>query len=360
MPVSARPLHAIVVALLVSACGAGASNLDGGGPIADAGLARDGGGTTVRDGGPTADAGVSCADPCRCADRGPPDFSGESTGRPAASSDNDQRAALRRANRWRTAAGLAPLHAHSQLEQSATAHASYLATNPEAQCWSNAHSETSTCMGFTGVSAGPRAAAAGYRYRLVTEVIDWRPTVDDAVDTWLWTVYHRRSFFNPVLLDVGYARRSGPYRNRTEFHNVMNFGQPQSGTPSLPAEPAVFPVPGQSDVPLAFDGARESPRPEAPPRGWPSGAVVSAHPPGAGFTVTAHKLFRASGGSCTEVAHRFITRGNDANLEQRESDEVFLYADEPLAPSTEYVVRLEGTWAGRPYARTWSFTTARQ
>ena len=345
----------------LTACGGGAVTGADGGTLRDGGAWADGGSPPARDGGtPSTDAGASCADPCQCAERGPPNFSAANDGRATPTSDNDQRAALQRANRWRTAAGLAPLNAHAQLEQAAGAHAHYLSTNPEAQCWSNAHAELSSCSGYTGVSAGPRAAAAGYRYRLVTEVIDWRPTVEDAVDTWIWTVYHRRSFFNPVLVDVGYGRRYGPYHARQEFHNVMDFGQPSTGNPALPAAPAVFPLPGQVDVPIAFDGARESPLPAAPPAGWPSGAVISAHPPAAAFTITTPKLFRANDGACTEVSHRFLARNVDPNLEERDSNEVFLYADAPLAPSTEYVVQLEGMFAGRAYARTWAFTTARQ
>src|SRR5206468_5544262 len=125
----------------------------------------------------SADGGVSCASPCGCAERGPPDYSRADSGRPSTDGGADQRAALSRANRWRTAAGLPPLNGHAQLERAAQAHAAYLAGNAQTQCWQNPHSEASTCTGFTGVSPGPRAAAAGYRYRVVSEDIDWRPTI---------------------------------------------------------------------------------------------------------------------------------------------------------------------------------------
>jgi len=342
----------LVFALAASACGgsgAGTSNVDGGSSASDGGAAVDG--------GPRADGGAACADPCACAERGPADYSRAGSGRASSDGGADQLAALVRANRWRTAAGLSALNGHTQLERAALAHASYLAGNVQATCWANAHSETSTCAGFTGVSPGPRAAAAGYRYRTVTEIIDWRPTIDDAVDTWIWTVYHRRSFFNHALTDVGFARKYGPYRSRQEFHNVMSFGEPSGSTPTRPAAPVVFPVPGQTGVVAAFDGAREEPLPAAPPSGWPSGTVVSVHPPSTSFTVTAHKLYRSGGSACTEVAHRFLTRDNDPNLVSRDSYEVFLYADTALAARTEYVVALEGTFDGRPWSRTWAFTT---
>jgi hypothetical protein len=234
-----------------------------------------------------------------------------------------------------------------------------MATNPQSQCWPGAHDEVEQgCTGFTGARPGARALAAGYSYAVVTEVIDWKPTVEEAVDAWVWTVYHRRSFLEWNLLHAGYGRAYGPYRNTQKWHNVMDFALPRSGGATRPPEPVVFPVPGQSEVPISFEGNLEEPVPPAPPGGrWPSGTVVSVHFPSSSWSIAGHRLFRAGAGTCTEVAHTFITRANDPNLESRESDEAFLYANQPLEASAEYVAQVEGTFNGVPFSRTWAFAT---
>jgi uncharacterized protein YkwD len=359
---------ALAILLVLPACGggtSGATHPDAGVPTRDGGGSASDGGAAVLDGGgtTTTDGGASCSDPCRCAERGPPSFAAEASGRPSATSTDVQKAALVRANRWRTAAGLAAFDADARVEQAASAHARYLAQNPQSTCWPNAHEETmsASCAGFTGVRPGHRVAAAGYSYRLTTEVIAWKPTVDEAVDAWIWSVYHRRSFFLAELVHVGFGRSFGPYRNRDAQHNVMDFAEPRTATPPTGIAPVVFPVPGQTDVPGAFDGSVEEPEPTPPSHGWPSGAVVSAHFATNDWRIDEHVLYEVRGTStartCTPKDHVFITKDNDPGLAARESNEAFLYAHAPLASRTEYVVSLAGSNEGAPWRRAWSFTT---
>lgn len=321
----------------------------------------DGGG----DGGRPGPA-PACTDPnpCACADRGPAYYDDATRGQTSATTDDAQRAALVRANRWRTAAGLTPFNAHAQIEQAASAHARFMATTPQATCWPNPHNENQAgCDGFTGRTMGDRMTAAGYSWSRASEVINWEPEPERAVDGWIWTVYHRQPFMDWRLTEVGYGRASGPFGGRTAQHNVMDFGTPRGAQGTAPAEPVVFPVPGQTDVPPAFRGDLEGPTPPAPggaatwPRGVASGTVISVHFPNSNWNITSHRLLRADGGTCTEVEHTFVTRATDRNLANTMSNDVFLYANQPLSPQAEYVVRVEGTFNGASWSRTWAFTT---
>ncbi len=318
---------------------------------------------------PSDDAGPvrpsNCTNPCVCADRGPPDYRYESTGTPAPTATPEQRAALVRTNRWRTAAGLAPVDGEENADEAATLHSQFMATNA-ASCWAGAHFQTNAagCTGFTGRDPGARLTAAGYSWSTYGEVIDWADTPERAVDEWIWTVYHRKPFMRWEFVHVGYGRVNGPYNGRTAFHNVMAFAAPRSGrSGTRHAAFAVFPVPGQSDVPTGFRGDLEGPTPPAPgtlgawPRGLSSGTVVSAHFNDNNFSVTSHELFRSNPESnqCDPVEHTFLSTANDMNL--RNSSDVFLYGNEQLAARTEYVVRLRGTLGGANFERSWAFTT---
>lgn len=209
--------------------------------------------------------------------------------------------------------------------------------------------------------------AAGYNWSRAAEVINWESDVDRAIDGWIWTVYHRQPFMDWRLVEIGYGREQGLLNGRTVYHNVMDFGAPRSGSMAqAPSAPVVFPVPGQSDVPPAFRGDLEGPTPPAPggsggpwPRGVASGTVISVHFPVSDWQVTAHRLFVHNGAACTEVPHTFVSKENDPNLNRggMGANDVFMYANEPLAARTEYVVQVEGTVNGAPWSRTWAFTT---
>lgn len=308
---------------------------------------------------------TNCSNPCVCADRGPPDYRYESTGAPAESASDDQRAALVRANRWRTAAGLAPVDGESNADTAAQRHAQFMATNASS-CWPGSHFETDMagCNGFVGRDPGARLTASGYAWSTYGEVIDWSDTPERAVDDWIWTVYHRKPFMRWEFVHAGFGRVNGPFNGRMAFHNVMDFATPRSGrSGTRHGTFAIFPVPGQTDVPTGFRGDLEGPTPPAPgtlgawPRGVSSGTVVSAHFNDNNFSVTSHELFvsNPTTNQCDPVEHTFISTANDANL--RSSPDVFLYGNTELAARTEHVVRLRGVLNGANFERTWAFTT---
>lgn len=321
--------------------------------------------------GPTGPTGPitpgSCTDPCRCADRGPPDYSREGTGAPSSSSSEGQRSALVRANRWRTGAGLPPFSANAQIEAAATAHAQFIATNPRSRCWSeSSHREMMGCPGYTGYRIGERLTTAGYRWTAAGEVIGWVNSPADAVDDWIWTVYHRQPFLNAEYVEAGFGSAVGPYGSFGDTnHNVMDFGRQRGATRAMGPSYVVFPLPGQTEVPPGFRGDLEGPEPPAPrgasswPSGYESGAVVSVHFAAEGFAITAHEFFESdrSASTCRALSHTFLTPQTDANLAQ--DYDVFIYADEKLRAGTEYVARVRGTLGdGTEFERIWAFTTA--
>lgn len=289
---------------------------------------------------------------CVCADNGPPDFSRAGTGAPTDGSTDEQRAALQRTNYWRTAAGLPPINANAELEAAASAHSQFMATTM-ASCWSGAHNEVSSCTGFTGASPGARATHAGYRANALGEVINWNATPTAAIDGWIWTVYHRTPFTDIGYTEAGYGTAEGPYNGRPGHHNTMDFGRP-AGTPT-PTQMGVvvFPPPGTTDVPPAFNGNLEGPTPPMPASGrWPSGTVISLNFPTDNYEVTEHKLYDSL---CNEVAHSYFTSATDSNNHNRRF--VFFYANAPLTTHNDYTVRVSATVNGEPWTKTWQFRT---
>lgn len=344
--------------LFASACGPMNTTGDGGpgDPATDANTPTDGTGST--------DAPRSCPTPCACADRGPPDYSRETTGMPAASADDRQRASLVRANHWRTAAGLGAQNGNAQIQAAANSHAQYLANTPQATCWPSPHQEVMTCSGFSGASMADRMTAAGYQWMRASEVINWEGDATAAIDGWIWTVYHRQPFMDYRLPDTGYGYSNGTLGGQAVVNNVMDFGLPRGGSPAAPAGPIVFPVPGLTGVPTSFRGDLEGPTPPAPggtgpwPRGVSSGTVISMHFPGDTWTVTEHHLFSNPTNACSEVPVTYISRANDPNLNRgTPSNDVFMYANQPLTGATEYVAWMAGTYNGADFSRTWAFTT---
>lgn len=307
-----------------------------------------------------------CASVCACAERGPPNFAGATAGTASATADMNQRQALVRANYWRTAAGLAPFSSHTKLEQAAAAHARFMATNPQS-CWPGAHSEnmSASCAGFTGRSPGDRLATAGYAHMGWSEVIDWAETPNDAVDEWIWTVYHRTPFMSWEFTEMGYGVERGPFGARVANHNVVDFATPRGMAANRPPEVALFPPAGTTGVRAYFRGDLEGPTPPGPglvrpwPSGMSSGTVISMHFGTDTFLIQSHEIYRSNQrrmpAVCEAVEHTFISRENDPNL--MNARHVFMYANTSLEAGTEYVARIKGTMDGRPFDRSWAFTT---
>ena len=242
--------------------------------------------------------------------------------------------------------GLQPLKESPAITQAAQAHADYYATNFSAYQSGKigAHDESKDFPnGFTGASFGDRLRAAKATEDPSFEVIAFVDDPEGSVDSWIETVYHRIPFFSPDAGSAGYGHHKAPARI-----DVMDFGAKKA-----PSEVLVpYPWPDQTGVPRSWDG-NEGPRPPAPPKGYPSGPVVSLSvPEGTPLDITAHVLLDPSG---KEIAHVWHPRGANGFMSAMWA----LYAHGPLGSQTRYTTRLTGTLRGKPWSLEWSFTTSK-
>jgi hypothetical protein len=273
---------------------------------------------------------------------GPPDYSREGAGTAAAGATSVQQMALVRANHWRTSAGIAAYNENAMLNTSATHHADFTNTTPQATCWPGAHDEVSTCAGYTGHWPWDRMTAAGYVWSAAAEDMHFLTDPVAAVDGWIWTVYHRHPFLTNTYVDLGYGQAGA--------HDVMDFGARGGATAAMPSV-VVFPVPGQTGVPPSFGGG-ESPTPPAPAttHAFPSGPVISVSLNAAG-TVTEHTVMDPS---CAPLT---TTMSNADGFGSTDPRFWYFYTDRPLVSGQRYTVRVSGTVGATSFTRTWVFTT---
>jgi hypothetical protein len=111
-------------------------------------------------------------------------------------------------NRYRERLGVPRLKVSNDLQESAAAHAAYLAANGVG--W-DPHGETEGLTGFTGETIQDRCTAAGYG-GYCTEVQAGGSSDGDgysAIDALMMTPYHRAAMMYPYVTEVGCAIDSG-------------------------------------------------------------------------------------------------------------------------------------------------------
>lgn len=111
-------------------------------------------------------------------------------------------------NRYRERLGVPRMKVSTDLQESAAAHAAYLAANGVG--W-DPHGETEGLSGFTGATIQDRCNAAGYG-SYCTEVQAGGAADGDgysAIDALMMTPYHRVSMMYPYFTEVGCALNSG-------------------------------------------------------------------------------------------------------------------------------------------------------
>jgi hypothetical protein len=140
------------------------------------------------------------------------------------------------------------------------------------------------------------------------------------------------------MRDFGYGHSDGC--------DTIDFG---TGTKSDKTKTAVYPYPGQTDVPTSFDGSREGPTPPEPPSGWPSGLPITVY--AQNFTADSHVI--TLDGSTDPISHQWLAE-DDPTLP---SYAKFLYTDAPMMANTTYHVVVSGTISGTAKTFDWTFTT---
>lgn len=324
------PILLAVPTIALAACGSGGSEGNGG-TTHSTGTQSGSGGTTAGIGGATGSTTSWMGTTTTGTSPPPP------PGCPAAPAGISPEAAqaYTRVNEARVAAGSPCSSVVPALDASAEAHCAYYAGNKgNSQCIASPHVEVSSCASFYAANFDEREKKAGYAGSPSSENMHFVGDPAGAVQGWLDTMYHRYPIIDPWQRDFGYGKAQGC--------DTMDFG---SGA-STPADTiAVYPYDGQTGVGTSFYG-NESPAPQAPPGGWPSGYPISVHVKGSVDTIQVTK--DGSSTPLSTVTAAKLSWQNDA---------VFFYTEKPLDPGTKYHVHVAGN-NGAPFTKDWDFTTA--
>ncbi len=247
---------------------------------------------------------------------------------------------VERINVHRQAAGLELLTVDPALTKGCAAHAAYLVTNvdqPSAQGL-GLHNEEPKLPGYS--KEGERAGKAS--------VIYLGKEGTDAVDGWMASLLHRIPLLQSRLRKIGYgAAMGGPARVTVVLDATNGLG------PGRDAPVVLYPVDGQKDVPRLFEPEIPDPIPDSVDKkaGFPVTAIFSE---GALVKDVKASLKDADG---KEAAIWLSTPEKPAAADYQRNT-VGLIAQEPLKPSTTYTVTIAARVTGKPWLRTWSFTTA--
>jgi uncharacterized protein YkwD len=251
-------------------------------------------------------------------------------------------------NYRRAQAGLSVLTRNSTIDQAALGHSNYLRTNETVS-----HDQISGKSGYTGKTLADRFAAVGYTIRnpyAYGEVISAAAdrTGFYHAEELIAAIYHRFVIFEPLFREMGTgasATSNGYTYFTADFAASGGYG-PGVGRGNV----VVYPVNGQTAVPVNFLSDSESPDP-VPDRnevGYP----ISVHADNSSTIVVNSFTVRARGGMDLQV--RLLTKATDAETPKAAASIIPLAK---LAAGTVYDVSFSGTVDGTAIARNWSFTT---
>jgi hypothetical protein len=254
--------------------------------------------------------------------------------------------ALAQSNEYRTLMNLGAGVLHPQLDEASQSHADYMA------CLGMiTHQQEEGTEGFTGEWVWDRMKNAGYPLepgRAWSEVVADGYSAAEAVDGWVGSVYHRIPFTMPYWVEVGFGM--------TDSFTAMAIVTPY---PDGPRAAVMYPVDGQSDVPIDFNSDWEVPDPD-PERGivgYPITVTVAA--PTAAPTMEdpyelrlLDALLLGPDGETVEIVA--IDPSDDPHLYTM----VAIWPVEPLAPGAEYEATMTVQWDGESETLVSVFTTA--
>lgn len=257
-----------------------------------------------------------------------------------AGSDADLAPVLERLNAHRKAAGLELVAADPVLTKGCAAHASYLVKNvdhPSTQGL-GLHSEDAKLPGYS--KEGEKAGKAA--------VIFLGKEGPDAVEGWIGSLLHRIPLMQSRLRKIGYGvARGGPAAVTVVLDATNGMGVGKD------APVVIYPADGQKDVPLSFSPEIPDPIPESVDKkaGYPVTAIFSE---GALVKDVKASLKDADG---KEVSVWLSSPEKPAAADYQRNT-IGLIAQEPLKPSTTYTVAIAARVTGKPWLKSWSFTTA--
>jgi len=251
--------------------------------------------------------------------------------------------ALDRVNAYRSLAGVQPVEPHVALLAAAQHHADYdLLNHSDPSAWTNGpHGEVNGKPGFSGVMPGDRAVAAGYPWAAGWEIMDYFDDPLRTVDGLMATVFHRLNLLTPTHAYLGY----GHGRSAVEYVDVLDFGRGPS-SPSAPPDLAVYPGPGQVEIPRY--GAGETPSPLPPGASYPIGYPITLQPLAGTRLVVREAELRDASGVPMQVYPNPPDCGTSCYA---------LIRTAGLKAATTYTVHVAGALDGISFDKTWSFTT---
>jgi Cysteine-rich secretory protein family len=267
-------------------------------------------------------------------------------------------------NQERQHCGFGLLAQNQQLDQSAGAHAKYLAVNG----LSYGHRETAGLPFFTGVTETSRATAAGYSGPVAAVLAGDLDAIGkwgavDHVRNLLAAPYHMLGMIDAYAdVGVGHARQVSP--NDAAYETTatnITLGQ-RGGVNDLdPSQIYTYPCAGSTGVNAALVNENPSPIPlnltqDYRKYGTPIAVTVRA---GMALKVTGVVLAPAAGGAPV-VTTVIVDQANDPQRStyMRVAGSVaYALPMSPLLPLTVYTATVTGTSAGVAFTKTFTFTT---
>jgi uncharacterized protein YkwD len=234
-------------------------------------------------------------------------------------------------NRCRADAGLAPVRLDAELSAGCAAHARYVERNRQEPALQGAglHDEAPKLPGY---SAAGREAARRSDVHLDATL----PTAQ--VDDLMGTTFRRAALLDPRLRRVGFGSADGGRGRVYVLDLIRGRGD----------DPVLYPADGQRAVPLT--GLDRPPGDRAAPAGFP---ITVTFPAAVAVRQVRGTLRDAEG---REVGVWLTDPEHPANPAlQRQT--VCLVPRRPLRPGTTYEVTVSASAGGRPWRRSWHFTT---
>lgn len=254
--------------------------------------------------------------------------------------DADAAKVLDRINVHRKTAGLEPVAADPALSKGCAAHAAYLVTNvdhPSTQGL-GLHGEDPKLPGYT--KEGERAGKAS--------VIFLGLEGEAAVEGWMGSFFHRIPLMQSRLRKVGYGvARGGPAKVTLVLDATNGMGPGKDSTVVL------YPADDQKDVPLAFVAEIPDPIPDSLTNkaGYPITAIFAE---GALIKDAKASLKDAAG---NDVPVWFSSPERPAAADYQRNT-IGLIPKKPLQAQTAYTATFSALVRGKPWLKTWTFTTA--
>jgi uncharacterized protein YkwD len=249
--------------------------------------------------------------------------------------------ALARLNSFRKSAGLKPVRLDLERSKACADHAAYLARHLEQTPDVRINEERSDLPGYT--AAGEAVA----RRALIRLGGGFSP--HDAIDWLLASVLNRHFALNPILETAAFgAAMHGPRAGAIWVINLPFEGK----VTTLPG-PTLYPGPDQKDVPFYF-GRDISSLVPSQPKGTVAGFAISANFfPSQRLSNIKAVLADATG----KEIDCWLSTPKEPLAGAGRYNQVLLAPKKPLAPASNYTVRLHADVNGKPWTRTWSFTT---